>query len=235
MNESTLTQLRILVEQAVRPVQASTYRKRKMREELLAHVNAAFEEEAARLGDDRLAVERTEQRFGNPAELTAQLQEAISPSDRWARVLERVFTDTGVSPLRLALQYALLTLLFPGAFLLIAYFVQGRMVEWPIVVAGISLAFIGVLLIAGMRDAMFGSTGRSWRKAALIGAASWLLIPGLTFALCLTFSGDWHSSLLNVLPILPVGVLTPATLIYPARQWAVHVRSRLEWARLQID
>ena len=39
MNESTLTQLKIIVERAVRPVRASISRKRKMREELLAHVS----------------------------------------------------------------------------------------------------------------------------------------------------------------------------------------------------
>ena len=44
MNESTLTRLKIVVERAVRPVRASTARKRKMREELLAHVVGVFEE-----------------------------------------------------------------------------------------------------------------------------------------------------------------------------------------------
>ena len=67
MNESTLTQLKIIVERAVRPVEASIARKRKMREELLAHVVGVFEEESARLGDDRAALERTALRFGNPA------------------------------------------------------------------------------------------------------------------------------------------------------------------------
>ena len=52
MNESILTQLKVIVERAVRPVRASTSRKRKMREELLAHVGGVFEEECARLGDD---------------------------------------------------------------------------------------------------------------------------------------------------------------------------------------
>jgi hypothetical protein len=59
MNESILTQLKVIVERAVRPVRASTSRKRKMREELLAHVVGVFEEECARLGDDRAALERT--------------------------------------------------------------------------------------------------------------------------------------------------------------------------------
>src|SRR5262245_315933 len=129
MNQSILTHLKILVERAVRPVEASTPRKRKMREELLAHVTAVFEEEAASVGEERLALERTEQRFGDLAEPSGQLQESIPASDRWARILGCVFLDTGVSPLRLALRYSLLTLCFPGAFLLSAYFVQDRMAE----------------------------------------------------------------------------------------------------------
>jgi hypothetical protein len=81
MNESTLTQLKILVERVVRPVRAGTSYKRKMREELLAHVTAVYEEETVKLGDDRAALERTEQRFGNPAELTSQLQGALPRND----------------------------------------------------------------------------------------------------------------------------------------------------------
>ena len=80
MNESTLTQLKIIVERAVRPVRASTLRKRKMREELLAHVSGVFEEESARLGDDRAALERTALRFGNPAEVTASCKNRSRPA-----------------------------------------------------------------------------------------------------------------------------------------------------------
>src|SRR5260370_38873731 len=88
MNESLLTQLKIIVERAVRPVRASTSRKRKMREELLAHVGGVFEEECARLGDDRAALERTALRFGNPAEVTSQLQESVPASDSISRFCE---------------------------------------------------------------------------------------------------------------------------------------------------
>jgi hypothetical protein len=85
MNESTLTQLKIIVERAVRPVRASAVIKRTMQEELLAHVLAVFEEEAARLVDEQAALERTEQRFGNSSELTGELQTSITKSGyvRW--------------------------------------------------------------------------------------------------------------------------------------------------------
>src|SRR5262245_25994065 len=88
MNESIPTQLKVIVERAVRPVRASTSRKRKMREELLAHVGGVFEEECARLDDDRAALERTALRFGNPAEVTRQLQESVPASDSISRFWE---------------------------------------------------------------------------------------------------------------------------------------------------
>jgi hypothetical protein len=59
-----------------------------MREELLAHVVGVFEEERARLGDDRAAVERTALRFGNPAEVTSQLQESVPARDTIRRFFE---------------------------------------------------------------------------------------------------------------------------------------------------
>jgi hypothetical protein len=88
MNESTLTQLKIIVERAVRPVRASIARKRKMREELLAHVVGVFEEEAARLSDEQAALARTALRFGDPADVTSRLQESVPAGDRTARFLE---------------------------------------------------------------------------------------------------------------------------------------------------
>ena len=88
MHESSVTQLKIIVERAVRTVRASTSRKWKMREELLAHVVGVFEEEAAKPGDHQTALERTARRFGNPAEVTGQLQGSIPASDRIVRFCE---------------------------------------------------------------------------------------------------------------------------------------------------
>jgi len=83
MNDVPLHQLRILVERAVRPVRATMVRKRRMREELLAHLTAIFEEEAARLGDEQAALERAAERFGDPAELAAELQQSAPGSRRY--------------------------------------------------------------------------------------------------------------------------------------------------------
>jgi hypothetical protein len=103
MNESARTQLKIIVERAVRPIRASASRKCKIREELLAHVCGVFEEESANLGDDRTALERTALRFGNATEVTDQLQESVSAADGFMRLLEG---RPGESMLRGALRFA---------------------------------------------------------------------------------------------------------------------------------
>ena len=101
MNESTLTQLKVIVERAVRPVQASISCKRKMREELLAHVSGAFEDELAHLQDEHAALERTRVRFGNPTEVMSELQDSVPVSDRLWRFWEG---RPGESTLRFALR-----------------------------------------------------------------------------------------------------------------------------------
>jgi hypothetical protein len=88
MNESTMTGLKVIVERAVRPVLASNSHRRKFREELLAHVVGVFEEERARLEDDQTALERTALRFGNPAEVSRQLQKSVPAGDSVVRIWE---------------------------------------------------------------------------------------------------------------------------------------------------
>jgi hypothetical protein len=234
MNEATLTQLKILVERAVRPVRASTPCKRKMREELLAHVSAVFAEEAARLGDERAALERAAERFGNPAELTVRLQEAVPASDFPLRALERVAFRPGESTLRRAARYALLAFMAWAAPLLPAFYIQGRMHEWPILFAGPVLAFGFTFVAEGMRRALRGPAGISWVKAALVAAASCLLVPGVTFGVLLTYSGDALASVTDVLPLLPVSLLTPVVPVIQVFAFASAIRSHQEWAALPI-
>jgi hypothetical protein len=137
MNEISLTQLKIIVERAVRPVRASTLRKRKIREELLAHTRGVFEEEFAQLGDERAALDRTARRFGNPDELTWQLQESVSASDGIHCLLDKLWFRSGEPKGRRILRYGIWYLLILMALLptwytwvqLCAWLV--RAVEWP--------------------------------------------------------------------------------------------------------
>jgi hypothetical protein len=90
MNESAFDELSVFVERVVRPLKASRSAKGKMRAELLAHVAEVFEEEMTALGDERLALERTAQRFGDPAVLTAGLQETITLGGHMAFIVDQL-------------------------------------------------------------------------------------------------------------------------------------------------
>jgi hypothetical protein len=86
--------LMIHVERIVRPVRADASKLR-MRRELLAHLQAAYEEERARGLDEPAALAEAKRRLGDPAEITRQLQASVSrlerlsvtPFPRWVRAV----------------------------------------------------------------------------------------------------------------------------------------------------
>jgi hypothetical protein len=69
--------LRIHVERIVRPIRASVPRKNKMREELLAHLKAAFDEERVAAVTETVALDRAKERLGDPNALRKELQSSI--------------------------------------------------------------------------------------------------------------------------------------------------------------
>jgi hypothetical protein len=109
MNESTRRDLKSVVERAVRPVRATIARKRKMREELLAHLLAIFEEEVQRVADEQAALDQAKRRFGDTGELTRQLQQAVPRCDRARSILENLAYQPGESLWRLAARHLLVT------------------------------------------------------------------------------------------------------------------------------
>src|SRR5262245_30530791 len=116
MSDSILTQLKVLVERAVRPVRAIDSRKRRMREELLAHVMAVFQAASARSGDETSALATTISRFGDPHELTGQLQESTPWADGLLRHWERqILYRPGESSWWRAMRLAGITLMGFGA------------------------------------------------------------------------------------------------------------------------
>jgi hypothetical protein len=94
MSDETLTELMAMVERAVRPVRATVSRKRLMREELLAHVTAIFEEEIEKSSNERIALERTRQRFGDPQELSRELESSIPVFNRLRGDLEQIWCNS---------------------------------------------------------------------------------------------------------------------------------------------
>jgi hypothetical protein len=240
MNEASLTRLKIIVERAVRPVRASTRRKRAMREELLAHVLGVFEEETARIGDDRAALERTALRFGDPTGVTGELQATVPSGDGIRRSWEG---RPGESALRAGLRIAgvigALAMFSLGVVLL----ATGRDGAWPreavITCVRSALAlpaylFGLVFLTVWMEKALYGPAGRSWPKVALVTAGSWLfmLLLGAALTWC-TGPTEWDYSS-AVLITIWLGVTTPVFLYGLARSSIVRRRYHEEWASLDI-
>jgi hypothetical protein len=241
MNESTLTQLKIIVERAVRPVRASTPRKRKMREELLAHVSGVFEEESAKLGDDLAALERTAQRFGNPADLTSQLQETVPARDCIRRFWEgRPGESTMRTALRLACVTTVLALVIYGSPL----FVVGWLSAWPgeALLTGVYdvLAFplylFGLAFFtAWMEKALYGPAGRSWLWVALIATCSLLLWVFWTAG---SSWPNWPADSDYLSAALLTGLVAAHTVFFAGFMAHLSVMRRRyheEWASLSID
>jgi hypothetical protein len=236
MTETTQAQLKIIVERAVRPVRASMSCKLKMREELLAHINAVFDEEAARLHNDQAALERTAQRFGNPAELTGQLQMSVPTSDFLLRFLEGIALRTDESLLRRAVRFVVVAFVVSAVYALPGFFAQVRGAAWAVFLACQTTAFYFAFHSETMRQALGidGARGRAWRRAAVVLAVLAFLIPAWTIGFGLTLSGDVRSNLRNVFPLLPAALLTPLAFAAPVHFFAAELRSHREWMRLPI-
>lgn len=104
MNDDVLTKLKAHVEKAVRPLRIGLLRKRRMREDLLAHIIEIYETETTKSDDEDNALHRTFERFGQPADIIVDLREGVSalegvtwliesqrfqPGDTWARLMAR--------------------------------------------------------------------------------------------------------------------------------------------------
>jgi hypothetical protein len=245
MNESTLTQLKIIVERAVRPVRASTSRKGKMREELLAHVVGVFEEECAKLGDDRAAVERTALRFGIPAEVTRQLQESVPARDAVRRYWEgRPGEPAWRTAMRFAWVSGIFALVLTGFILAVAAFTVGSVGTWPrealfqciCAVLTIPAWLSGlVFLTSFLEKALYGPAGRSWLKVALGVAGSWLLMLLLLAAWSWPiWSAERGHLSLNAMVLAGFLIVTLHACAL-AQSSVLRRRYQEEWGRLPID
>jgi hypothetical protein len=215
MKEPTRTHLKIMVERAVRPVPVGTTRKLRIREELLAHVTAVFEEEVTRLGDEPAALQRTQERFGNPDELAGQLLKSVPAKDVSERFMERIVFLTLVW---LALFGVAEFPPFPGRFLL------------DFCLGGVGCIFLADL----MRRAFHGPPGRSRHRSILIAAASLFLFLGLLFS-WLEFWFDGWSKPTDMVNIFMLMALLTWGLVTPMLEAAARFRAQLEWESLQIE
>ncbi len=248
MNESTLVQLKVLVERAVRPVRAALRNKQKMREEMLAHVIAVFEQELHETGDEAVALARTAERFGDPAELTAQLQATVPARDTVDRLLDRVWFRPGEPTLRRAVRHALLLSLLAFGYMAAMFamlhgtvgdVLGGRLPAAAMVVyttsvlLGMFFFVIGFTFLAEwLRRVLDARTGYPWLKVLLIALASSLLLPGLGLALWLDGA---QASSRDLLVVFALGLIVPGMVVHLAKALATRLRDHQEWASLPLD
>lgn len=155
-----------IVERAVRPVRASTPRKRKMRQELLSHLSAIYEEERANQGDPGIALQAAATRFGDVAQLSRELDRSVSLKERIACNLERRFGWRSPETA--------------------ARFMFRLAVQLLVIIA------VPVFVIAGLTVICLGMKyGLWWDRSVSIAirpvAALWLFIPTDTFLLGLLY------------------------------------------------
>jgi hypothetical protein len=219
-----------------------------MREELLAHLTAIFEEEVERLGDTQAARDQAARRFGNPRELTWQLQDTVSRWDRFAR-LDEVGSFRG--PQESASGYAYRILSFAVAVCVISIvvfspvaFFFGREDElrlrlYVVLCMGIFQIPLtsGILMLAnGMYRALYGMPShRSWRMAIVYSLISMAFFPLLAFGNYWSLTGDLATSLVQLRFACYFAPLAPVLFTLMSKQSVKKMRCHEEWASLEIE
>jgi ATP-dependent Clp protease ATP-binding subunit ClpC len=244
-----LNQLKF-VERIVRPVRANTARKRKMRDELLAHLTAIYDEELDRLHDPTAAQIAAVERFGEPAELTRELEAALPRSARREYAVERWFgwrppETAAYWTLRLALQLFVLLVAICAvgmiAPMLIAPWAYWQWKEMRGIVAFVvalptSFALLGPAYFH-LRDALFGvfGTRKSWFVVGLIEIAVVLTVTGLGVGFVAFSTWDLVRARDFIVPYGAAGVAIAMGMLVLAR-WngPTEIRDAL-WECLDID
>lgn len=247
MNDSVMTELKVIVERAARPVRASKLRKRRMREELLGHLVGIYEEELGRLGDHQAALEQAGQRFGDPKELTEELQEAVPKWDRVFPILDELEFKPGRSLLRVAGKHVLFAFaLFSVTLLgiLPLAWARGRLGEIGFllhlllvmcIVSG-GFSFVFALLTERLRRALYGrESERSLRQVAVHCLASLPVFPAMTYLTYLGLMGDFTAGLRGVCVACALAPAAPVLFVLMAGRAAEEMRHEEEWTELEIE
>lgn len=239
-----------VVERIVRPVQASTPRKRKIREELLAHLSAIYDQELARSHNPTAALQAAAVRLGDAATLADELQRALPFHERISHFVESWFTWRAPETIaRYALRQAtvafgilavVLPLAFAGVILRYGWFDD----VWTFirVLSSILLItppaqFIITLAWIKMRDSLWGVFGsrkslvRAFLYDAAIGAV--LMAAFIGFAWTIRWDFDQAIQSLEFSGIVgligAIASLTIVRLVGPAT-----IRDTL-WAQLDTE
>ena len=238
------------VERIVRPLRATVARKRKMREELLAHFTAVYEEEKERLNDPLAATEAAEKRFGEPAVLSRELENVLPATERIGYYIERWFGwRAPESALRFTLRSALqsfLVIAIVCALIVFGALISGRWNagSFHSLITAIALLllvpadqFLLGLLYFKARDALFGVFGARRSRMNAFGyamlSAAVVLASGLIFAAAA--ARDWTSAQQFVYPYAVASLAIGAAILLLARYRGLTEIRDTVWACLPLD
>jgi ATP-dependent Clp protease ATP-binding subunit ClpC len=222
-------------------------RKRKMREELLAHLTAIFEEERQKADDEQAALDQAKQRFGNVRELSEQIQGAIPRREWFSYVTERILLfRNGESALTHSMRVAVSMFLWFATTLVLlppVLLLRGRQheivrLELAFVAAAIAFAglfFIMTLLGHGLRRALFPRTSaRSLLTASLYLLSSAPVVPVFGFLLASIATGDLAVGYAHFRSLCWSIVVVPVILVAAVWQIAKDAQNDNDWACLEI-
>jgi hypothetical protein len=235
-----------IVERAVRPVRAGQGRKLKMREELLAHFTAIYEEENARLHNPADAMYETQRRFGDLAVLAGELQSAL----RWYERIEPPFVwrapETAARYMfRVAVQVSLIaaavSVLLAAMFLARFGLTRSAWLAARPLVGGIFflplIMYLMGLFYFCVRDAMFGP---QWaRKSALRVFVFELLIAAVVAVTSLGYfafaSGESVFSIRSVLSSCSCGLVAAGVILLNAKLRGPSEIAHTVWSCLDLS
>ena len=237
------------VERAVRPVRAGIHRKRRMRDELLAHLSGIYQQELERVNDPAIAIREAAKRFGDPTELSRRLESSLPYRERFNYHEERIFgwrPPEHATRWMLRLTLGMFTLL--AGLLLISLPIAVARFGWngPLlwialrpVVAMTVIAPIDQFLLGSfyyqMRDSIWGVFGsrKSQVNAILLGALSAAVIVASGAVFFLIIDRDRVGTILTGLAF--IGPLCGAYFYVMARYHGRIEIADTNWACLDIS
>lgn len=255
MNEREWSALRVVVERVVRPLAATDRRKRALREELLGHLAAVYAEELAGGDDPQAALARAVERFGDTAELTAQLQSGLPRSerflcriearslamDRWIhrRPGESIVRCSARGALMIFALFATTLLVLSPAALLLRGLGHGLAAALPLLGGMVLLmsaaSFALIALGYALFEALYDPAGRSAARAATIASLAAAVGPAVTAALGWLTAAHRPETVPSLCGVaLMTAILIPVVLVLAVRQKAEELRYEREWSSLDI-